>query len=151
MGIARKGCVGMANFAFAALLLAGAAPPDAPAGPVCRRVTLETAVARYAAYGQAKNVRRIATFYGPGGVLVGHDGLPVNGAREIETYLAGAGSGELMSDGMTPAVIAAAGAGWRVEGSFARPDAPPGRFAADWACTAAGWRIKRMTIGTETP
>lgn len=123
--------------AIVASLLANGAP-----APVCRRVALGAAVARYARLSAAKDGRRVAAMYAPEGILFDGD-APVTGPAEVERYLAGAGAYMLGDYTLTDIATKPLNDGWESYGSY-RDGRASGSFNLRWRCTKLGWRVTAM-------
>jgi ketosteroid isomerase-like protein len=134
-----------------ALIIAAAAVAASDA-PRCRGRSLDVAVAHYADVARAMDPRRTAQLYAADGVLIGPNGEPVTGPKEIEAFLAGFGGYKLGEQVMTVDTTEHSDNGWRTIGEFRQrgndPDkqafAAGGRFRAEWRCLKGGWRVQRM-------
>jgi ketosteroid isomerase-like protein len=120
--------------------------------PVCAGAPLTAAVARYAALTRAQDVAGLAAFYGRDGVLVGPEGAPFSGAREVAAFLHPYAAYRVLEDAMTLDELAPTPRGWGVAGRFRQrgtgPDgaafAAAGTYRADWACRGGRWRVLRL-------
>jgi ketosteroid isomerase-like protein len=137
------------------ILIALAAAGAATTTPQCNAVPIIRMIADYAMLQQHQDGAAIAHLFGSDGVVENPGAAPIRGEAAIKALLAGFKGFVVTANSLTIDDVAADTGGWRVIGRFHQTGRTPepkdydvsGSFDSSWACSADGWRVRRMATG----